>query len=44
MRAVVVDKGEHVVEMKYRPSSVIIGAACGLLGLLGLAALGAARR
>lgn len=33
IRGVVVDRGRHVVEMRYRPFSVYFGTACLLLGL-----------
>lgn len=45
VRAVVVPAGEHVVEMRYRPGSLRLGAALAGLGAVGLAgALAAAQR
>jgi hypothetical protein len=43
MRGVVVEPGEHTVEMKYRPNSVLAGAGLGILGLLGLIGLSVLR-
>ena len=40
LRGVVVEKGSHVIEMKYRPTSVIAGFSLTAFGAL--AALGAA--
>jgi uncharacterized membrane protein YfhO len=34
MRSVVVDAGNHVVEMKFRPHSVYWGAALSVLGVV----------
>ena len=39
LRAVELPPGEHVVEMVYRPASVIAGAVAAVLGLVGLAVL-----
>jgi hypothetical protein len=43
MRGVVIEPGEHEVEMKYRPNSVLAGAGLGILGLVGLIGLSVLR-
>jgi len=35
-RAVVVPAGESVVEMKFRPTGLLLGGACSLFGLVAL--------
>jgi len=44
VRGVVVDKGEHTIEMRYRPASVYWGLAMTFSGLLGACALSRRRQ
>ncbi len=44
LRGVVVEAGEHTIDLLYRPWSVYLGAAISIIGLLGCAALAIASR